>query len=152
MALYKEMLYNYIAINTINSHRNDKQPEIGLYMALHTFRVECYKNALEKELSLFYQLKEADGINIVQGSLADGILNFSNDVKSLSTEPFSNSELFLGILSLSNEFQDTLALLFYKKKFDLKILGKLSSEEAYRNVLRKGKEVSVRTSSKHEEQ
>ncbi len=150
IALYKEMIHNYITINTLNAHRNDEQPEITLYLT-RGFRIECFKNALQNELSLFYQLNETSAIIVVQG-IAEGIINFSNDVKSLISEPFSNRELFLGIQTLSKEFQDTFAFSFYTGMFDLKILKRLSGKEAYQQVLEKGKEASSRANAKHDEE
>src|SRR3989304_291447 len=81
IALYKEMVHNYNILRRFVLDDFGSEFPPGEYLARHALRTECYKNAIQNELSLFYQLDEANLINSLQGTLMGQIITLSSDLK-----------------------------------------------------------------------
>lgn len=114
MALYREMLYNFLALRVLDMQDVPLDERIVL-INNDGLRVECYKHALQNELSLFYQLAESGTINILQGRIKQ-IIALATDIKSLSDEEkiqrhlkelVRNSSIFQTIFASAN-FDGTL--------------------------------------------
>src|SRR3989304_907108 len=62
LALYKELLDNYW---TLRDMKGVNEKELVKFMHEFGIRMECYKNAIQNEVSLFYQLKESHSFNVL---------------------------------------------------------------------------------------
>ncbi len=128
VALYKEMIHNYSSLD--DASIDNANSSIKDFLARRVIRIECYKHAIENEVSLFYQLDESNKINWLQGSLMGGIIDVSNYLPEV------------GFRDLSEIFKDIIAESFYVGNLDAKLLRGLASKKLYREIMKKGKELS----------
>jgi len=70
LALYKELIHNWILLTPFAEDSNKNDPSIVLGVVWFGLRTECYKKALENELPLFYRLDESSTINMLHVNLA----------------------------------------------------------------------------------
>lgn len=124
VALYKELWSNYATLDVASRH------EVPLTMFFYqpSLRTECYKHALEHEISLFYQLEEATMMNSLQGDAIRRIIDFSDYVKSLPHEEFRerNSSLTEQFKSLAGIFLNLFTMAAQERVFDAKLLKKIT--------------------------
>lgn len=114
IALYKEMLYNFLALRTLDM-QDIPLDERVTFINNDGLRIECYKHTLQYELSLFYQLPESNTINILQSrikwiiGLAADIKNFSDEekIQICLKELVRNTNIFQKIFATAN-FDGTL--------------------------------------------
>jgi hypothetical protein len=113
-ALYREMLYNFLTLRVLDMQDIPLEERVAL-INNDGLRIECYKHALQNELSLFYQLAESGTINILQGRIKQ-IIALATDIKSLSGEEkiqmrlkelARNSSIFQKVFATAN-FDGTL--------------------------------------------
>ncbi len=110
-------------------------------VAKYELRTECYKNALQNELPLFYQLTEANVLNVIYGRI-NQLMNLSSDLSAIYGKRGlkSASSIFT---QHGNTFKYMFITSFYYKTFDAKILRKLVTLEQYKAIMEKGKEADT---------
>jgi hypothetical protein len=134
-ALYKELIYNYVALSQyIEQQRAGRGVDYG-ELTQHLIRTECYKNALQNELSLFYQLDEANRINLFHGSLTRIIASASSEIEDSTLSHFAVSLACNGFLKL---FESGI----YKGSIDKNTVRQLLSKTAYQEIMARGKVVT----------
>jgi len=125
IAIYKEIFFNYSLIKW--HFENDSihnYTEEGKYL----LQTECYKYAINQELSLFYQLNEAISVNAIYGyymALSD-VMNdqsLSNEskigeIKNLMKSAIQEYEYLFGTNGVYKKFMNRLIykLIAYKLK------------------------------------
>ena len=141
IALYKEMVHNYNILKSFVLDDFSSEFPTGEYLARHALRTECYKNAVQNELSFFYQLDEANLVNSLQGTLMGQIIALSSDLKDYFGEEALKhiSSAFIG---LSEAFQELFTTRFYSDELDGKILMSLVTTAQYQEIMKRGKEKS----------
>ncbi len=137
VALYKELIYDYFALINF-SVETDADFLIPGYIAPYNLRTECYKQTLENELPLFYQLKEASLMNALYSEIGL-ILNVSNDMNSLFGKKVSK-QIPAIYTKFSNIFKYMFVTSFYCRSFDVKILKSVVTPKQYQEIMDKGKE------------
>ena len=142
VALYKEILHNDIKIGRLDldEEMSAHTQQVRLYMMHHSLRAECYKNALQNELPLFYQLNEAAVINELQGSLAGPLMDLSIDSESINAQEPIDAIAFATFRSVSSVYRSLFAYSFYNGTLDGKILQSLVTMDQYREIMKRGKE------------
>lgn len=144
IALYKELLNNYYALThfTVESLSDFFPPE---YMARHELRTECYKQTLQNDISLFYQLVEANATNVLYSQI-DKIMSLTSDL----TTTFGKRGL-KKVPPVYTQFSGTFKYMFvtgfYARTFDARILKSLVKPEQYQEIMRRGKEELEKDSS-----
>lgn len=137
IALYKEIVHDFTKIGRLELDKETDEDyfQAAKYLWRHGIRLECYKNALQNELSLFYELDESLVINELQGSIG-GVL-----VDLAVREPQENnvSRRFMLLARLYREFT---AYSVYIGNLDAKILKDLVETSEYQEIMKLGKEVA----------
>lgn len=77
IALYKELLNNYKNVAMVIRGK-DIAFKSRVKVLRNALRTECYKHALENEVSLFYRLEEANDINMLEGAMLSNYLKTPN--------------------------------------------------------------------------
>jgi hypothetical protein len=135
IALYKEILYNYSSLKTLDLTLSSA-PFIN-YMGEFALRTECYKNAIQNEVSLFYQLEETNAIN----TLHNGYLNLMKDMRRGYGEQATDELIIEKFVELSNSYRERVAVEFYRGNLDKKVLKRLVNPNHYQNWMKKGEEL-----------
>jgi hypothetical protein len=131
LALYKEMLDNYMTLNSYTSNQIAITTQRD-FIARHMIRTECYRHALQHEVALFYQLDEAIRINRLQHSLIR-INDMARDEKGLPMKDY---------LDLAEIFQELFARSMTNGELDRSILKSLTWDKYYREIIQRGLMVS----------
>jgi hypothetical protein len=95
VALYKEIWNNVVSMTHFPHRDIECKLELGDELTKHALRKECYEHALKNELTLFYELKEADLINRLQGTILGQMLSFSIDSDATNIE-YLLEDIFAG--------------------------------------------------------
>jgi hypothetical protein len=135
IALYKEILYNYGSLKSLELSTNS-MPFIR-YMGEFALRTECYKNAIQNEVSLFYQLEETNAIN----TLHNGYLNLMKDMRRGYGEQATDELIIEKFVELSNSYRERVAVEFYRGNLDKEVLKGLGTKNHYQNLIKQGKEI-----------
>ena len=143
IALYKEMSINYSVLNTLTPD-DYSTFEWGGNNPAYALRTECYKHALETEISTFYQMNEANLINLLMGACILHIIEGFKHLRNLSEEQLSKDlpRYTESYLNNSTNFKDVYAASFYGGLFDRKILTDIIQQPTYENIMKRGKEYS----------
>jgi hypothetical protein len=149
IALYKEVFYNYTVLSESRMKIIEDEAEvaIGDYLSQRVLRTECYKHALENEISLFYQLDEAHMIHILEGRLLGQIMNLYGDMNNLLGEEVSRADINPAFAMLSRSFQNSFAILVYVGTLQAKVLKKIISKDEYLKLVEKGKNTPLPSES-----
>ncbi|MCI0550285.1 MAG: hypothetical protein L0287_04980, partial [Anaerolineae bacterium] len=148
IALHKELLNNYLALSSLQI-KDKSSSRMYEYMSRHGLRTECYRNALQNELHLFYQLEEANRLNFLQGETINSLLNLSSDLKSMfGIVPLKDENDVFN--ATSQDFQRIVCTWYHYKLLDPKILKKIAVNRQYKEIMEKGKAYAEK--SKHEAQ
>ena len=159
VALYKELFLNYVSLEawvldeekleskakTKTRGKTKAKTESGNYrteeyVAQYALRTDCYKHALQNDLTLFYQLPEALAISILQGNLIGQIMGISRDLRNwMGEEGMKDSGS--RYMQLSSLFRESYLDFFNKGTFDKKILKRLVNEKEYQKIIQQGKEM-----------
>ena len=138
IALYKELINNYFALTHYTA-----QDDFGFftaeYTARHSLRTECYKQALQNDLSSFYELVEANAINVLYAHISM-IMNVTSDLTSIFGKRGVKKATPPIYTEFSNTFRWMFVTSFYSRTFDGKTLKRLVSPKQYREIMEKGKE------------
>lgn len=138
IALYTEIVNNYYALThfTMDGTHSDSYVLSGV--TKYQLRTECYKHALQNELPLFYQLKEAKLLNLIYG-MVNQLMNLSNDLLAIYGRRGLKSASS-NFTQHGNTFKYMFTTSFACGAFDASILRKLVTPEQYEEVINKGKE------------
>ena len=149
IALYKEMSINYAVLNTL-APDDYSTFEWGGNNPAYALRAECYKHALENEISTFYQMQEANLINLLMGACVLHIIEGFRHLGNLSEEQLSKDlpRYTESYLNTSTNFKDVFAASFYDGQFDRRILTDIIQQPTYEEIMKRGKEYSERRVSK----
>jgi hypothetical protein len=141
VALYKELSINYSILDTLAPDDYSTFEWGGNYPA-YALRAECYKHALENEISTFYQMKEANLINILMGTCIVSTIEGFSRFRNLSEERrFTDLPRFTeSYLITSANFKDVFAASCYHGQLDKKILTDVIQQPTYENIIKRGKE------------
>jgi hypothetical protein len=91
VALYKEILSNYECLTTVST--DELYAASSLSVAVSPIvRNECYEYAIEREISLFYELDEAVVINGLQKEGFDTVLDAYNLYRELLAKKLPKEE------------------------------------------------------------
>jgi hypothetical protein len=145
-ALYKEVIHNYTKISKLRPDGPDPadRKQFRQYLGHYGLRIECYRNALQNELSLFYELSEANVFNELQGSLLSMVMDVPVDGKSLAAQEPAKELTFSIFDSMTRVYQEYFAYSFYKDALDKKIIEGSVTNEEYQQIIEKGKQASLR--------
>ncbi len=141
IALYKELINNYYALTafTVSNQSDFFTPE---YVARHELRTECYKQTLQDELTLFYQLVEANMVNVLYGR-TNQIINLKSDLTNVfGKRGLKKAPAFY--IEFSNTFIYMFVTAFYIHTFDTRVLKRLVKPEQYKEIISKGKEETLK--------
>ena len=143
VALYKELLNNYYALThfTVESLSDLFSPE---YVAQHELRTECYKQTLQNDISLLYQLVEANAINVLYSQI-DKIMSLTSHLTSTLGKRGMKKSSPPIFTQFSNTFKYMFVASFYLRTFDARILKSLVTQEQYQEIMTRGKEESEKT-------
>lgn len=141
IALYKELIINYHQLNIPNEE--DGKLLIDLIMQ-NGIRTECYRYAVENNLTLFYQLSES----IVISELYNTFSLLNQDANNVYKE--INKEF--SFTANSNGFLNSLALFIAMGVIDKKLIKKLAPQTVYFDILKKGKNELSKKNAKEKSQ
>ena len=149
IALYKEMLSNYIFMKAYGENTSSFRPENVVQIVI---RRECYTQSLENEVYLFYQLNEAHQINVLQGSVLAKIferstettrlLDKSRTMKLAEKSPDFDSKVLDHFREMCNSYARIFAICCYQRSFNREIIEKLTNQPQYEEIMKRGKESS----------
>jgi hypothetical protein len=141
IALYKELLINYLSLKNLVSDGYSLS-QWRTDFSEFTLRNECYKHALENEISLFYQLNEANKINILQGNFISKIIESYSEVKNLSSDETKLArELTKNLIRNTTLFRNIFLLSINDKSFSRKILASIMPKADFYKLLDVAKEI-----------
>lgn len=137
IALYKEIIFNYGCLLPLNedSFKSDRDNIIN-----HTLRTECYRHAIQNELTLFYQLSEAATINILYGMVLDGMIALSANRDKFFGGQNGINEYSANMMNFSRNFQRIFTKDCYEGTLDAKILMIIVKANRYREIMKIGEE------------
>ena len=115
IALYKEMLSNYVVLNIAVESENPLEPRLASLR--QSLRVECYEDLLANDVSLFYQMKEALSISTLQGIVAF--------IKELANSPNSKKED--DFIAWCREYVETFEIYVHDESLQPKVLKSFMS-------------------------
>jgi phage FluMu protein gp41 len=130
IALYKEMLNNYFVLEVVTEH-DVVSNDMRRFLA-NLIRTECYKHCIQNEITLFYQLEEANRINVLYNALSEKIILKSNIPDISASDFLKGCQLFCDIYTQT----------FDKGTFSGKIIRELVSKNQYQEIMRRGRQVS----------
>lgn len=149
MALYKELVSNYLLLEVFDGKDTDANT-LSIYAEI-AIRNESYKHALEKNLTEFYELREAMAINSLYGTLNMLCKLHSVNLPTIGqTLPAQEIPKFFN--AMRTVFLETMAARVYEERLNNRILRKLLNPSAYNELVNKGKEYAEKGYSKDEEQ
>jgi len=149
VALYTELINNYYALTHFTLHGTDADSYTLFHVPKYELRMECYKHAIQNELSLYYQLKEANVLNIIYVRI-NQLMNLSSDLPAIYGKRGMKSIPSI-FTQHSNTFKYMFTTSFSHRTFDARILRKLVTPEQFKEVMEKGKEY-IEQDAKNEEQ
>jgi hypothetical protein len=140
IALYKEMYNNYSMMRGIDVSNDAIDMAITTISNLrqHAVRLECYEHTLQNEMTLFYELKESQIINGLQGFLMGMIFSLP-DLELASKD--SLKKAVSNFVKYSATYRDGYTYGFYKNNFDRKILKSIVDSKQYQAIIEDGEEV-----------
>jgi len=141
IALYKELAINYIVLDKL-APDDASQFKWGGNNPSYALRTECYKHALESEYSTFYQMKDANLINLMMGIGIIQIIEGFNYLRNLSDEQRSSAfpQFIEMYLNNSTNFKNMFASAFYHQRLDRKIITDFINKPTYESLMKRGKE------------
>jgi hypothetical protein len=127
VALYKEIWNNVRVLTAITSNKPDEaKPQIVENLQNHALRIECYKQVLQNEVTLFYELKEADAINHLQGNCIGKMLNFSSRAIDKINGLF---------VAFAMEYEDTFLLAINGGLLDKRVFDTFLANQEYELIM-----------------
>jgi len=133
LALYKEMLHNFQLLRLYENATEESEIHLGIEVIQPNIRTECYKQTLERELILFYQLNEANFINLLYSRLTP-IISIVNRGE------FAESPMMLPLRC--KHYVSASSSYFYRDLLDKKLASNLMSQRDFQNLLKRGEESS----------
>lgn len=142
IALYKELILNYILVGDYVS-RAEEVGELFIDLIIqHGIRTECYKHAIQNELTLFYQLPESNLISILHNSFLVLLQKPNYDDKEL------NKKVRSAYTISSKGFLENVAFGFYSGGLDKRLLKDLVTSNQYLELMKKGKKDFLKKKAK----
>ena len=151
IALYKEMYINFLFLRgltpegySLSKWRTD--------FSEFTLRIECYKHALENEVALFYQLNEANTINMLQGNFISKIIESYSDLKNLSSDEseLKTIELTKNLIRNTVLFRNIFATSMKEGNLSRKTIAGFITKKDFNNLMAVIKEIAEQDFSEPE--
>ena len=144
LAIYKELLYNFLLCKNIESKKGIKEPPSkgnlsGIVSLVNTsIRNECYKDAVTNNIHLFYKLDEVLSVHSLYGTLSEipeAARRELPSVKGHEKEP-AYLKLRIGMISESaGVFCNRYISGFKKGYLDKSLLKKIATPDDYKEIV-----------------
>lgn len=132
-ALYKEMLNNFNLLRLYENATEESEIHLGIEVIQPNIRTECYKQTLERELILFYQLNESIYINLLYSRLTP-------IVSLVNRGEFAEPPMLLPLRC--KHYLEGMSDYVYRGKFDDELVSTLMNKKDFQYLLMKGEKVS----------
>jgi hypothetical protein len=150
IALYKEMEMNFFILDKVSKVEYSLSKWRSEFSEF-SLRIECYKHAVENEVSLFYQLNEANTINILQGNFISQIIEAYREIKSLpGDETNLRKELTKTLIRNTILFRNIFGLSVNNGGLSKKILADTMAKATLEKVMVLSKELGEKDFSEPE--
>lgn len=144
IALYTELISNYFALVHFTMDGTSNDSYMLYQVSKYELRIERYKHALQDELFLFYQLKEANLLNVAYGRI-NQLMHLNEDLIAVYGKRGLKSASAI-FTQHGGTFKYMFTTSFYSRGFNAKILRKLVRPEQYKEIMEKGRKAIAKDS------